>query len=52
MISGYLKLEERVYLHNISLVECTGEMLKADNLSINTLKLTENKLTDLQVDHI
>lgn len=27
-------------------------MLKADDLSINTLKLTENKLTDLQVDHI
>ena len=26
--------------------------VKADNLSINTLKLTENKLTDLQVDHI
>ena len=46
------KFEERVYLHNIGLVECTGEMLKADNININTLKLTENKLTDLQVDHI
>ena len=46
------KLEERVYLSNISLVECTGEMLKADDININTLKLTENKLTDLQVDHI
>ena len=46
------KFEERVYLHNIGLVECTGKMLKADNITINTLKLTENKLTDLQMDHI
>jgi len=47
-----IKFEEEVYLHNISLVECTGEKLHADDLMINTLKLTENKITDLQVDHI
>lgn len=46
------RFEERMYLHNISLVECTGEKLKADDIKVNTLKLKDNMISDLQVDHM